>query len=100
MNRFNTTLPITEILINTFGVTFCRATLEQRLALIEVVGFLMREQHQNLGYALLIIVPSVVMPENLLEAHIRLQSLREGLTLLALLYGSVNKEVPPFLLED
>ncbi len=86
---------ITDLLTAEFGITFTRASLEQRLALIEAVGFLMREQQQTLGYALLIIVPSVVMPEHLVSNDSKLATLREGLTLLALLYGSVNKVVLP-----
>jgi hypothetical protein len=104
MNRFkpfNVMPPMTELLIETFGITFTTATLEQKLALIESVGFLMRERNQSLGYALLMIVPSVLMPENLLSANnTRLASLNEGLTLLALLYGSVNQEVPPVVMEE
>lgn len=88
---------ITDLLTSEFGITFSRASLEQRLALIEVVGFLMREDRQTLGYALLIIIPSVGMPERLASDNSKLASLREGLTLLALLYGSVNKVVPPLV---
>ena len=104
MNRFkpfNAMPPMTRLLIETFGISFASARLEQKLALIESVGFLMREESQNLGYALLIIVPNVEMPENLLSANnIKLASLREGLTLLALLYGSVNKEIPAAVFEE
>jgi hypothetical protein len=97
---FNIMPPMTGLLIETFGITFTAATLEQRLALIESVGFLMREMTQSLGYALLIIVPSVLMPEVLSTSNFRLANVREGLTLLALLYGSVNKEVPPIVTEE
>jgi hypothetical protein len=88
---------VTNLLTTEFGITFARASLDQKLALIEAIGFLMREQNQTLGYALLIIVPGVVMPEHLVSANSKICDLREGLTLLALLYGSVNKVVPPAL---
>lgn len=92
---------ITDLLIQAFGgVTFCSATTDQKLALTECVAFMMRESDYSLSEAIVVLTPSVRMPDTLRYSKKRLQNVQEGLTLLALLYGAVNRDVSRVPVED
>ena len=83
---------ITGILTETFGVAFGRASTDQKLALIECVAFLMRQSDYSLRDAIAAIEPSVKMPSVIALSNFKLESFKEGLILLALLYGGVNRD--------
>jgi hypothetical protein len=84
---------ITETLTDTFGITFLKATTDQKLALIECTAFLMRQSNYCLQDAIIIVVtPEVQMPPVVECCTLHLENFREGLTLLALLYGAVNRD--------
>jgi hypothetical protein len=89
---------ITQTLTDTFGITFLQATTSQKLALIECVAFLMRQSDYCLRDALVIITPEVTMPPAVSFCDLLLEDFREGLTLLALLYGGINRDYD--VLED
>jgi hypothetical protein len=83
---------VTQVLTNSFGTTFLKATTDQKLALIECSAFLMRQGNYSLREAISIVTPEVVMPPPVRLCSLRLDGFSEGLTLLALLYGGVNRD--------
>ena len=83
---------ITQTLTTAFGITFSQASQNQKLALIECTAFLMRETDYYLKEALCILTPEVPMPPELSSCNLTLKDFREGLTLLALLYGGVTRD--------
>jgi len=83
---------VTQVLTDTFGITFLRATTDQKLALIECAAFLMRQSDYCLRDVITVITPEVTMPPAVRNCNLPLEDFREGLTLLALLYGSVNRD--------
>jgi len=83
---------VTQTLTDTFGITFLRATTDQKLALIECVAFLMRQSDYSLQEAITVVTPEVQMPVFVSFCDLKLENVREGLTLLALLYGGVNRD--------
>lgn len=83
---------ITQLLADTFGVSFLKATTDQKLALLECSAFLMRQPSYSLRDAIAAIEPEVGMPPAVALSKLRLENFREGLTLLALLWGGVNRD--------
>ena len=82
---------VTEVLRNSFGITFLAATTDQKLALIECCAFLMRQGSYSLREAITVITPEVVMPPPVRLCSLRM-SPQEGLTLFALLYGAISRD--------
>jgi hypothetical protein len=93
--RFGTKASITQVLTDAFGVTFLQATTDQKLVLIECSAFLMR-RGGSLREAISLITPEVAMPPGVRFCSLPLDSYREGLTLIALLYGGVNRDCGAF----
>jgi hypothetical protein len=91
---------ITQLLTTNFGICFDRATTDQKLALIECLAFLMREGRYSLQDAIVIVTPAVRMPPQLSLSKLRLENFKEGLTLLALLYGGLNRDCGDVTSED
>jgi hypothetical protein len=91
---------ITQALTDTFGITFLRATKEQKLALMECVAFLMRQSDYSLRDVIAAIEPPVKMPSAIALSKLKLESFKEGLILLALLYGGVNRNCSDVASED
>lgn len=87
---------ITQLLTETFGVSFYKATTDQKLALLECSAFLMRQPSCSLQDALAAIEPEVMMPQAVALSKLQMENFREGLTLLALLYGGVNRDCSVF----
>jgi hypothetical protein len=86
---------ITQILTDAFGPTFLLATTDQKLALIECSASLMR-RGGSLREAIAFLTPEVAMPPSVRFCSGHLESYREGLTLIALLYGGVNRDCGSF----
>jgi hypothetical protein len=91
---------ITQLLTKTFGVAFGKATTDQKLALIECSAFLMRQNDYSLRDAIAAIEPTVRMPPAIAFSKLKLDSFGEGLTLLALLYGGINRDCSGVASED
>jgi hypothetical protein len=86
---------VTQVLTDNFGPTFLLATTDQKLALIECSASLMR-RGGSLREAIAFLTPEVPMPTAVRFCSSHLESYREGLTLIALLYGGVNRDSGAF----
>lgn len=91
---------INLLLTETFGVSFAKATTDQKLALIECSAFLMRQPEYSLRDAIAAIEPTVRMPPAIEHSKLQLEGFKEGLILLALLYGGVNRDCGGVVSED
>jgi hypothetical protein len=90
---------LTRLLTETFGITFSNASATQKMALVECIAFLMRSDGSYCLRDAIASMPEVEMPEALNSA-ITLKDCKEGLTLIALLYGGMNRDCSGVSEED